>query len=122
VDVDTYVLAAIDDHIVPWVSGYKTTQLLGGDSRFVLSSSGHIAGIVNPPSPKAKHWVNENSQPADPHEWKEGAELRNGTWWEDWATWVARQGGPMKAPPKQLGSAKHPPIEPAPGSYVRDRA
>ena len=59
VDIDTYVLSAVDDHIVPWVSGYKTTQLLGGRNRFVLSTSGHIAGIVNPPSPKAKHWVNE---------------------------------------------------------------
>jgi polyhydroxyalkanoate synthase len=64
VDIDTYVLSAVDDHIVPWTSGYKTTQLLGGKSRFVLSSSGHIAGIVNPPNPKAKHWVND-SLPAD---------------------------------------------------------
>ena len=73
VDIDTYVLSAVDDHIVPWVSGYKTTQLLGGRNRFVLSTSGHIAGIVNPPSPKAKHWVNEDDLPADPQEWKDGA-------------------------------------------------
>jgi polyhydroxyalkanoate synthase subunit PhaC len=121
VEVDTYVLSAIDDHIVPWVSGYKTTQLLGGRNRFVLSSSGHIAGIVNPPSPKAKHWVNEDSLPADPLEWKEGATLHDGTWWEDWATWIEGQGGPKVAAPKKLGSKAHPPIEPAPGSYVRTR-
>jgi polyhydroxyalkanoate synthase len=121
VDIDTYVLAAVDDHIVPWVSGYRTTQLLGGRNRFVLSSSGHIAGIVNPPSPKAKHWVNEGDLPADPHEWKDGAELRNATWWEDWATWIADQGGPMKPAPRALGSTEHPPIEAAPGSYVRTR-
>ena len=122
VDIDTYVLSAVDDHIVPWVSGYQTTQLLGGRNRFVLSSSGHIAGIVNPPSPKAKHWVNEDDLPADPHEWKEGAQLREATWWEDWATWIADQGGPMVAAPRKLGTKKHPPIEPAPGSYVRARA
>jgi polyhydroxyalkanoate synthase len=122
VEVDTYVLSAVDDHIVPWTSGYKTTQLLGGRNRFVLSTSGHIAGIVNPPSPKAKHWVNEESLPADPHEWKAGAQLHEGTWWEDWATWIAGQAGPEVAAPKTLGSKKHPPIEPAPGSYVRTRA
>ena len=115
-------LSAVDDHIVPWVSGYKTTQLLGGRNRFVLSTSGHIAGIVNPPSPKAKHWVNEDDLPADPQEWKDGAKLQEGTWWEDWATWIAGQGGPKVAAPRQLGSKEHPPIEPAPGSYVRARA
>src|SRR5680860_223231 len=122
VDIDTYVLAAVDDHIVPWVSGYKTSQLLGGRNRFVLSSSGHIAGIVNPPSPKAKHWVNEDSLPADPHEWKDAAQLQEGTWWEDWAKWIAGQGGPKVAAPRKLGSKDHPPIEPAPGSFVRTRA
>ena len=118
VEVDTYVLSAIDDHIVPWVSGYKTTQLLGGHNRFVLSTSGHIAGIVNPPGPKAKHWTND-AHPADPQEWKDSAQLRDGTWWEDWAEWIARQGGPKVAAPRELGSKEHPPIEPAPGSYVR---
>ena len=121
VEVDTYVLSAVDDHIVPWTSGYKTTQLLGGRNRFVLSTSGHIAGIVNPPSPKAKHWINEDSLPADPLEWKEAATLHEGTWWEDWATWIDGQGGPMVNAPRKLGSKEHPPIEPAPGSYVRNR-
>ena len=79
VNVDTYVLSAVDDHVVPWTSGYKTTQLLGGKSRFVLSSSGHIAGIVNPPSPKAKHWVND-SLSGDAHEWKSHAQLVDATW------------------------------------------
>jgi polyhydroxyalkanoate synthase len=121
VDVDTYVLSAVDDHIVPWESGYRTTQLLGGNNRFVLSSSGHIAGIVNPPGPKAKHWVNDGEPPADPHEWKAGAELREATWWQDWAEWIAPRGGEQVAPPRELGSADHPPLEPAPGSYVRER-
>jgi polyhydroxyalkanoate synthase len=121
IDIDTYVLAAVDDHIVPWVSGYKTTQLFGGDNRFVLSTSGHIAGIVNPPGPKAKHWTND-AHPADPQEWKENATLQNGTWWEDWTKWIAKQGGPKVAAPAKLGSKDHPVIESAPGSYVRVRA
>jgi polyhydroxyalkanoate synthase len=118
IDIDTYVLAAVDDHIVPWVSGYKTTQLFGGANRFVLSTSGHIAGIVNPPGPKAKHWTND-AHPADPQEWKDNATLQTGTWWEDWTKWVARQGGPKVAAPAKLGSKGYPVIESAPGSYVR---
>jgi polyhydroxyalkanoate synthase len=121
VDVDTYVLAAVDDHIVPWTSGYKTTQLLGGKSRFVLSSSGHIAGIVNPPHPKAKHWVND-SLPTDPQAWKANAQLVNATWWQDWTAWIAERGGPKVSASDQLGSKDYPPIEKAPGSYVRATA
>jgi len=120
VDVDTYILSAVDDHIVPWVSGYKTTQLLGGNKRFVLSTSGHIAGIVNPPGPKAKHWTND-AMPADPQEWKANAQLQDGTWWQDWTAWIDKQGGASVAAPRRLGSKEHPPIEPAPGSYVRAR-
>jgi poly[(R)-3-hydroxyalkanoate] polymerase subunit PhaC len=120
VDVDTYILSAVDDHIVPWVSGYKTTQLLGGNKRFVLSTSGHIAGIVNPPGPKAKHWTND-AMPADPQEWKDTAQLQDGTWWQDWTAWIDKQGGASVAAPRRLGSKEHPPIEPAPGSYVRAR-
>ncbi len=121
VDVDTYVLAAVDDHIVPWVAGYRTTQLLGGQNRFVMSTSGHIAGIVNPPGPKPKHWTND-ALPADPEEWKANAKMQDGTWWEDWAKWIAKQGGPKVPARRQLGSEDYPPIEAAPGSYVRGRA
>jgi polyhydroxyalkanoate synthase subunit PhaC len=120
VDVDTYVLAAVDDHIVPWISAYQTPQLFGGHSRFVLSTSGHIAGIVNPPGPKAKHWTNE-ALPVEAQEWKDNATLQSGTWWEDWTRWIAKQGGPKVAAPRRLGSNDHPVIESAPGSYVRVR-
>ncbi|QNJ96544.1 alpha/beta fold hydrolase (plasmid) [Mycolicibacterium fluoranthenivorans] len=118
VDIDTYVLSAVDDHIVPWTSSYKTTQLLGGHNRFVLSNSGHIAGIVNPPNPKAKHWVNDTVG-ADPAEWKAAAEIREGTWWNDWTTWIAERGGAKVAAPEQPGSTQYPLIEPSPGRYVR---
>jgi polyhydroxyalkanoate synthase len=121
IDIDTYVLAAVDDHIVPWLSGYKTAQLIGGKTRFVLSTSGHIAGVINPPSPKAKHWVND-TLPADPHEWKANADLVDGTWWHDWTAWIAEQGGEMIPAPDHEGSDDYPPIEKAPGTYVRATA
>ena len=122
VAIDTYILSAIDDHIVPWVSGYKTTQLFSGECRYVLSNSGHIAGIVNPPNPKCRHWVFEGELPDDPVHWKELAQLVEGSWWEDWAKWIATQGGDLVEASAKLGSTEHPPIEPAPGSYVRTRA
>lgn len=121
VDVDTYVLAAVDDHIVPWQSGYKTTQLLGGSNRFVLSNSGHIAGIVNPPNPKSKHWTNDEL-PADPADWRAGATQHDETWWEDWARWIAARAGGQIAPPSSLGSETYPVLDAAPGLYVHGRA
>jgi polyhydroxyalkanoate synthase subunit PhaC len=113
---DVYVLSAKEDHIAPWTASYKTTQLLPGKVRFVLSSSGHIAGIVNPPSPKSKHWTNE-STPPDPQQWLSAAEEHQSSWWEDWATWIAERAGARQKPPA-IGSAAHPPIADAPGSYV----
>ena len=118
VKTETYVLSAIADHIVPWESAYRTARLLGGRNRFVLSTSGHIAGIVNPPSPKAKHWVNDDALPADPTEWLAGATLHDGTWWEDWATWTSTRAGPQLEAPSALGSKAYPPMEAAPGTYV----
>ena len=118
VDQPTYVVSAVDDHIVPWASAYETTQLFGGDhNRFVLSTSGHIAAIVNPPSPKAKHWTNTDLD-GDTDHWKAGAELNDGTWWDDWVPWIAEQGGAMVAAPERLGSDSYPPMGDAPGTYV----
>ncbi|HEV8626048.1 MAG TPA: alpha/beta fold hydrolase [Acidimicrobiia bacterium] len=113
---DTYVLSAKEDHIAPWKSAYKTTQLLPGNVRFTLSSSGHIAGIVNPPSPKAIHWTNSNN-PRDPQAWLAKATEHKGSWWEDWTAWIAERAGAKRdAPP--MGSATHQPVGDAPGKYV----
>lgn len=118
VDQPTYVVSAVDDHIVPWASAYETTQLLGSEhNRFVLSTSGHIAAIVNPPSPKAKHWTNTDLG-GDAEAWKAGAQLNDGTWWDDWVPWIAEQGGALVPAPERLGSDDHPPIGDAPGTYV----
>ena len=119
VKADAYILAAKEDHIAPWMSSYATTRLLGGDVRFVLSSSGHVAGIVNPPRSKRTYWTNDDV-PADPDAWLAAAELHQGSWWHDWAAWIgARAGGRRKPPP--MGSKKHRPIEPAPGHYVLEK-
>jgi polyhydroxyalkanoate synthase len=116
VKADTYVLSAKEDHIAPWTTTYKTTHLLGGDVRFTLSSSGHIAGIVNPPSPKAVHWTNPEN-PTDAKAWLNGATEHRGSWWEDWTTWIDKRAGAKRDAPA-LGSAAHPPVDDAPGKYV----
>jgi len=114
---DAYIVGAINDHIVPWTASYRATQLLGGDVRYVLSSGGHIAGIVNPPNPKA--WYETGLQAAaSADEWRTTAERHNGSWWEDWAAWSADRAGELVAPPP-LGSARHPAQGDAPGEYVR---
>jgi polyhydroxyalkanoate synthase len=117
---DTFVVAAQNDHIVPWRSAYRATQLLAGDVEFVLTSAGHIAGVVNPPSPKSRHWVG-STQPPSPDEWLRGAQQRDGSWWETWTDWAADRGGPHRPPPP-LGSERHPAGDPAPGAYVHDKS
>ncbi len=117
---DSYVLSAIDDHIVPWTAAYRTANLLGGQNRFVLSTSGHIAGIVNPPSPKARHWTNDQIAET-PERWLEGAEQHQHTWWEDWAQWIGERAGKKVAAPQQIGSKAYTPMEDAPGLYVKMR-
>jgi polyhydroxyalkanoate synthase len=121
VEVETYVVAAINDHIVPWASGYKTAQMFAGPNRFVLTTQGHIAGVVNPPNPKAQYWTSDE-RPIDPDEWKRGAQLVNSTWWIDWTEWISTRAGNLKTSPKDLGTKKYPVLEAAPGSYVRERA
>jgi poly[(R)-3-hydroxyalkanoate] polymerase subunit PhaC len=120
VTADTYVLAAKEDHIAPWGSSYRTTQLLRrSEVRFVLSSSGHIAGIVNPPSPKSRHWTLDELPP-DPDDWVASASEHEGSWWEDWAPWIEARAGERRAPPP-LGSESYPAVADAPGSYVHDK-
>jgi len=115
----TYVVSAINDHIVPWESAYKTVGLVSGPVRFVLGSGGHIAGIVSPPGPKAWHQVSESDSalPLTGAEWRKTAERKAGSWWEDWAVWSDSNSGPLQDPPP-LGSKKHRVLAKGPGSYV----
>ena len=114
----TYVVSAINDHIVPWESAYKTTRLVSGPVRFVRSSGGHIAGIGNPPSPKAWFLADDGAAPpATGEEWRTTAQRHGGTWWEDWTHWAAESAGDMIDPPS-MGSDAHPVLGDAPGRYV----
>ena len=114
---DVYVVSAVNDHIVPWQTSYKATGLLGGQVRYVLSSGGHIAGIVNPPGPKAWYEV-ANHNPPDAAEWRAAAARQSGSWWEDWTSWARRRAGDRVRPPA-IGSSRYPATGDAPGGYVR---
>jgi len=121
ITVPTFVTGALTDHITPWAGCYRTTQLLSGPSTFVLSSSGHIQSLVNPPgNPKASYFTGGDAGP-DPEDWRATAERQTGSWWECWAPWTVERSGGLVAAPATLGSAVHPPREAAPGCYVLDR-
>jgi class II poly(R)-hydroxyalkanoic acid synthase len=119
---DGYVVAGIADHISPWQACYRSARLLGSkDLRFVLSSSGHIAALVNPPgNPRASYRFAGVDQ-SDPAAWVDAAEQHTDSWWPDFAEWFAERGGKKKAAPDALGGAGMEPIEPAPGSYVLEK-
>jgi len=120
VDVDAYVVAGIADHLTPWQSCYRSTQLLGGDSRFILSTSGHIAALVNPPgNPKASYQTNKDN-PADAQQWLRTAETQEGSWWPDLLVWLGERCGPEKRAPARLGGGGLRPLVDAPGTYVFD--
>jgi polyhydroxyalkanoate synthase subunit PhaC len=119
VTVDSYVVAGIADHITPWESCYRTTQLLGGETRFVLSTSGHIAAIVNPPgNEKASFRVNAGGNPPGHEAWLEGAEKRTGSWWSDWIEWLGERSGELVPAPRRLGNRTYKAAAKAPGTYA----
>ncbi len=116
---DIYAVGTEQDHIVPWRSAWRISQLAGGKVRFVLGGSGHIAGIINPPSKGRGYWTNDKPvRSAD--QWFESAESHKGSWWTDWLEWLKPRSGEQVAPPP-LGTAAYPPIAPAPGSYVLEK-
>ncbi|GAA4557202.1 PHA/PHB synthase family protein [Pseudonocardia xishanensis] len=116
-----FVVGALNDHLTPWTGCYRTTELVSGPSTYVLSNAGHIASLVNPPgNPKASYFI--GGDPANgPEHWRDTAERRTGTWWEPWADWIVERSGAERPAPTAPGDADHPPLEPAPGSYVLDR-
>jgi len=119
VDLDSYVVAGVADHICPWQSCYRGAQLLGGKTRFVLSSSGHIAALVNPAGNKKSGYQASDDVSADAESWQSTAATVRGSWWPDYSSWLeARSGGQIPAP-RELGDKRYPVIESAPGSYVR---
>jgi len=122
IDVPAFIYASRDDHIVPWRTAYASTRLLAGENTFVLGASGHIAGVVNPPSKnKRNHWV--GGEPgADPEPWLASARSVPGSWWPVWGEWAARQSGEDVAAPGKPGNRTYRPLRPAPGRYVIAKA
>ncbi len=121
---EIYAVGAEKDHIVPWYSAWKIGQISNANTRFALANSGHIAGMINPPSKgKGKHWVNEDGDAgsvSSAEEWRASATEHEGSWWEDWTNWLEPFSGDEVDPPK-MGSDDYPPIEDAPGSYVKEK-
>jgi polyhydroxyalkanoate synthase len=117
----SYIVATKEDHIAPWKSVYAGTQLYGGACRFVLGASGHIAGVINPPSAnKYGYWTNP-ALPPDPAEWLEAAERHEGSWWNDWQSWISASND-KEIPARTPGDGALPALEDAPGGYVKQRA
>ncbi|MDW3686939.1 class I poly(R)-hydroxyalkanoic acid synthase [Cupriavidus sp. CV2] len=122
IDLPSYVLATQDDHIVPWKSAYRTTQLVGGKTQFVLGASGHIAGVINPASKNKRRYWTGGTLGDDADQWLASAEATPGSWWPHWIKWLAPKAGKPVDARSQLGSKKYAVIEAAPGRYVKVRA
>lgn len=125
ITIPAYFLSCREDHIAPWASTYKATQILAGPNRFVLAASGHVAGVVNPPSSgKYNHFVND-ALPPDPQSWMEGATEVAGSWWPDWQRWITsheKPRGKSTVKPRIPGDGKLPVLGDAPGDYVKVRS
>ncbi len=120
ITVDAYIVAGIADHITPWANCYRSVHLLGGETRFVLSTSGHIAALVNPPgNEKASFRVNPEL-PEDPDAFLADATQHPGSWWGDWTDWLGERSGDKRTARKTLGAKGMRPLDPAPGTYVRE--
>ncbi len=118
---DIYAVGAKKDHIVPWRSAWSIGRLTGGNTRFVLAAGGHIAGMMAPPDKAKGYWASEETGKYEtPDEWLENAEEHEGTWWEDFISWLEPRSGEQVDLP-QVGSDQYPPIEDAPGTYVKEQ-
>ena len=110
----SYFISTVEDHIAPWKTTYKGSKYLGGEVRFVLGGSGHIAGIVNPPAAKKYHYWTNDSRPDTAEDWFKTATQRPGSWWEDWQAWIDARNAGEKVPARTPKDA----LEDAPGGYV----
>src|SRR5450755_277431 len=121
IDVPAFVYASREDHIVPWQAAYASTRLLGGESRFVLGASGHIAGVINPPAKRKRNFWTAELEP-DAQAWLDAAISVDGSWWPAWTDWLGTHAGALVAAPRRAGNAECTAIEAAPGRYVQARA
>ena len=119
--VEKYVVAGLTDHITPWKAVFNTARILGDEATFVLSSSGHLQSLLNPPTNKKASYMIGRAGPAGPEAFLSSAEKRQGSWWLDWRDWLRQRSGEEVDAPKSLGDERHPILMPAPGSYVFER-
>ena len=121
VTVDSYVVAGVTDHITPWESCYRSAQLFGGTTRFVLSTSGHIAALVNPPgNPRASFHTGDDLT-SDAEVWLQESDIHQGSWWTDLGHWLDDRSGAPRPSPKEVGSERLSVLADAPGTYVLDK-
>ncbi|QSL87478.1 class II poly(R)-hydroxyalkanoic acid synthase [Pseudomonas atacamensis] len=121
VNVDSFSVAGMNDHITPWDAVYRSTLLLGGERRFVLSNSGHVQSILNPPSNPKAAYVENAKLSSDPRAWYYDARHVDGSWWPQWLEWVEQRSGALNETRTTLGNPNYPPMEAAPGTYVHVR-
>ncbi|UVJ44378.1 class II poly(R)-hydroxyalkanoic acid synthase [Pseudomonas sp. LS1212] len=121
VNVDSFNVAGINDHITPWDAVYRSTLLLGGNRRFVLSNSGHIQSILNPPSNPKANYIENSTLSSDPRAWYYDADQVEGSWWPQWLGWIQERSGAQRETLMALGNQNYPPMEAAPGTYVHVR-
>ncbi|AQZ93892.1 class II poly(R)-hydroxyalkanoic acid synthase [Halopseudomonas phragmitis] len=121
VKCDFFCIAGLNDHITPWEACFRSARLLGGKCEFVLSSSGHIQSILNPPgNPKGRFFTNSQMS-EDPKHWLETATKQSDSWWQYWRDWLHARAGKLKPAPAVLGNDDYPALEAAPGTYVHER-
>ena len=120
IKLDIYAVGTEQDHIVPWQSAWRISQLTNGNVRFVLGGSGHIAGVISPPGKKSRGWRTNDNPVESAEAWLAGSEQHDGSWWPDWAEWLRPRSG-KRVPPPPLGGEKYPPLAAAPGTYVLEK-
>jgi polyhydroxyalkanoate synthase len=118
VTVDSFSVAGVNDHITPWDTAYRSAQLLGGDKRFILSNSGHIQAILNPPGNPKATYMEHATLSADPHAWYSQAQKHEGSWWPQWLDWIQARSGAQRETRTTLGNQAYPSLDAAPGTYV----
>ena len=121
VNVDSYVIAGVTDHITPWKSVFQTAKIMGNDTRFVLSNSGHLQSLLNPPGNQKASFVTGPLDQANPDAFIAGAKRHEGSWWPHWRDWLHERSDEEVPAPTMLGDARHPADVPAPGTYVFDK-
>jgi len=115
---DMFMSSGLTDHITPWRACFRATGLFGGDVEFVVSSSGHIQSLVNPPGNPKSRFMSSPAGTMDTTEWLEHAQESNGSWWEHWNEWLGERSGNLRSAPRKLGNVNHPPLDKAPGLYI----